>query len=213
VIDNWYAVDDADFPLWRLQVMSALKHALARGAVLAGTSMRPVFPNRAGSATPDYYATPPDPTDMPPGPLPQTMPTSTAEASVEQQLPLWAKTAQVDVSDWAGGERRVSAAMTVAPIELMQLNPQEVVLYLLDQQLSLNANGANIGSVVLRIGTPIGEPLFTFAGDATWGQFFMWVSPHVRAFVPGPLEETIDPTETDPADEVSRLQQAAPALP
>ena len=153
MIDNWYAVDDADFPLWRLQVMSALKHALARGAVLAGTSMRPVFPNRAGSATPDYYATPPDPTDMPPGPLPQTMPTSTAEASVEQQLPLWAKTAQVDVSDWAGGERRVSAAMTVAPIELMQLNPQEVVLYLLDQQLSLNANGANIGSVVLRIGS------------------------------------------------------------
>jgi hypothetical protein len=214
-VGSWYATDDAEFPLWRLQIMSSLKHALARGHTLAGVSMRPIFPNRVGGAAPDLYLTPPDPVDMPPGPLPQTMSTSDAERSVQQQLPVWASAADVRVADWIGGERRASIAMTTTPLQLAAVNPQEIIVYLLDQQRTLNEHGANIGSVVLRVSatTTTGEPLLTFAGDGTWGQFFTWVNPIVRAFVPDPLEESIDATERDGADEVGRVQQEVPGLP
>lgn len=212
-LDNWYSTEDAEFPLWRLQIMSALKHALARGTVLTGVKMMPSFPNRAMSGTADFYATPPDPQDLPPTGLPQTMPASTAETAVEQELPTWARTADVQVTDWAGGERRATMSMTVVPAQLVQFNPQDLVVYLLDQQLSLNESGANIGSVVLRIRSLTGEPLFSFAGDATWGQFFTWVGPQVRAWVPSPLDDSVELTERDAADEVDRLRQEAPMLP
>lgn len=52
------------------------------------------------------------------------------------------------------------------------------------QQILQNEQGAAIGSVVVRVDDPLtGNPLLTFAGDATFGYNLHWKSPLIAAWV------------------------------
>lgn len=177
-IETWYALEDADVPVWRLDIMEALKHRLGGGSLLAGVAMQPRLNNRSDPTQPDLYLTPPDPQDYPSAPLPQTMPTATAEDIVAAGLPPTALDASVDVADFAGSQRRLAITVTRVP-ELSLLDSlAELVAYALSQQSSLNTQGANIGSVVIRaLDAARATPLATYAGDVSWGQNFSWVAP------------------------------------
>lgn len=182
-IDAWYALEDSEVPVWRLDIMEALKHRLGAGSTLAGVAMRPTLINRSDPTQPDMYITPPDPADFPPAPLPQTMPTALVEEIVAAGLPPTAIDATVKVVDFAGGQRRLAISVTRVA-ELSLLDPlAELVAYALSQQSGLNAEGANIGSVVIRaLDATRATPLATYAGDVSWGQSFSWVSPSLMAY-------------------------------
>ena len=179
---GWPAIQDASDPVYRLAVMTALRHALARGAILAGVSMKPSFPNRTRT-TPDYWARRPDPVVFPPKTLTATLPVAAVEAAVKSGLPTLNATAQVLVSNWPAGERRLDVTVAVSALDYKLRELPDLAAYLLDKQLELNAQGAGIGAVVLRATDVLTNvPLSTFAADTTSGQQFGWLAPTVQAF-------------------------------
>lgn len=205
----WPAIEDADDPLWRLQIMSALKHVLSGGATVAGVSMQPQFPNR-DLGRPDYWATPPDPADLPPASLGATLPRDATETQLRAGIPAEARLAELDVIDWVAGERRVIANLELPWLEFGMLGAQGLISYLLDEQLALNGQGAAIGSVVVRVRDSItGNTLMTFAGDATWGQHFAAYAPPVMAFT-GRQEPGLT---SDPQGDVEQVVAGAQETP
>jgi hypothetical protein len=184
---TWASVEDAQDPIWRLAIVSALKHALASGASLAGLSMAPRFPNRNPSGAPTFWTTPPNAKDLPATKLVATMPTGSIRTQVQSGLPVWAQLASVDVTDTPASERRVTVSLQLSVIQYPLTDIPDLIARLLDQQLSLNKQGAAIGSVVVSIhDISDGQPLMTYAGDASWGQHFVWTSPQTAGFASMP---------------------------
>jgi hypothetical protein len=205
-LSGYLAVEDASLPIWRLDIMSALKHAMASGATLAGVAMQPQMPNSADPATPDLYMAAPDAATFAPAALPQTMSLATIQSSVTAALPAHTQGASVTAVDFAGGQRRVTVDVSRPAQQFVANGPQDVVSAVTDQQRSLNDSGANIGSVIVRFNDPVSvAPLFTYAGDATWGQDFSWISPFVKAFV----QDDAAPIPVDPASNAAGAVQDA----
>lgn len=185
-VPGWEAVEDALVPIWRLEIMQALKHRLGAGAELAGVAMQPNLPSHPSPGMPDLYLTPPDAADFPSAPPSQSMSTASVEAEVKQNLPPGYVTASVSVSDRPGGQRVVTVSQEMVPQRLAVLPPSGIIGYLAVRQQQLNDQGANIGSMIFRITDPTTRlPVFTYAGDAAWGQAFSWVAPLARPYVSG----------------------------
>jgi hypothetical protein len=192
-IDFWSTIEDASVPVWRLDIMSAMKHAISGSAALTGVAMQPLMPNWPGTG-PDLYLTPPDAPDYPAAASPQTMSPDAAQQAVKAGLPPTSATADVSVVDFAGGQRRLTVSVSRAADQTAVTSFSALVGYALEQQQALNENGANIGSVVLRMANPLtGLPVATFAGDASWGQSFGWYAPELAPFAPGPPTTPVDP--------------------
>lgn len=181
-IPDWISTDDARMPVWRLQVMLAVRHQVAAGTAMAGAAMEPQFPNRADGSTPDLYLTTPSASEFPAGPFAQTMSTQAAQGAFQSNLPAWAKTASVSVFDWVGGERRAALTIALAPL-LTTTQPQDLAAYALDQARSLNQQGANIGSVTVSVVSSLDEsPLSTVALDPIWNERFSWRAPTLEPY-------------------------------
>lgn len=196
--------EDAASVTWRLEIMSALKHALADGAQLAGVAMQPT-----GAADPDMYLTPPDSDYAPPMRLDSTLSDAAIEDAVRAQLPPQARDAEIAVRD-VGTERRISVVLPVRPEQFLVDNGNELVAYLLDRQLELNETGAGIGGVFVELTDPgTGEPLFTYGGDATWGQNFSWSSPLVAAWLGRVVTRRSDDLAGDVAGEAEEAVEGS----
>ena len=212
-IGSYLAAEDAEFPVWRLQIMLAIKHRIAAGASLAGVAMQPQFPNRTQSSRPDSYVAAQSTSNFSPGPYPQTMPITDVEARLKAELPAWARSATVSVAQWAGSERRAVITHSLPAPILAATDVHGLAMYALEKQMELNASGGNVGSVVIKIHDPaLNQPLLTFAGDATWGQQFSWISPLIKAATtPGSIGAALDPGG-DILDQVDHAAQDADAL-
>jgi hypothetical protein len=195
-ISSFIAREDALVPIWRVAIMNAVKHELARGGSLAGVAMQLQTANDGPVTAPDLYLAAPDPADFPPTAPAQTLEPSAAADSIRAGLPVWARTAGVEVSDAPGGQRQAAIDLKISSVLLAAVDIQELTGYLAQKQGELNAEGANLGSVVLRVSDLQDLPLVTFAGDATWGQFYLWMSPQARAYA-NPLFAGDDATATD----------------
>lgn len=212
---GYLALEDADMPVWRLTIMSALKHRLGNGDVLAGLSMQPQFPHIPNPGQPDLYITPPNADQFPPGPRPQTLGLQDIEGQVEEALPAWARTATVNAANIAGGERRVTIEFEMPADAMVIADPREVAGRAGFKQLQLNENGANIGSIVVRASDPATQlPLFVYAGDASWGQHYAWVSPVAEPYIsramPMPVRNPLaDVDETDVGETIEKFKARA----
>jgi hypothetical protein len=198
---------DAETPLWELQIMLAVKHEIARGTSLAGIAFQ-----RSAEAAP--YAWTPTPDSDRSSLPPTTMPAAAVEQEVKIALPPWASGASVTVAGWTGGERRVTVGLSMPTAEFAIHDMQALIASLMTSQAKLNPSGAGIGSVVLRVDDPLDRvPLVTFAGDADWYLGLLWAHPRVIPWVSGagtgaagsPVDEANNRVENTTADPTATL--------
>lgn len=171
------AVEDAQSVIWRAEVMSALKHAIADGADLAGVAM-----HRVGESESDVWMARPPQSTFPAVRLQAVTPASEVESDIEADLPPWAVSAGVQITEVAG-ERRARLSLAMSTDQFIVTEGQELAAYMIQKQRELNQTGAGIGGVSVVLADSAGSPLFVYAGDATFGQNFYWSSPLVSAFV------------------------------
>lgn len=143
------------------------------------------------------------------------MPTADVEARLREALPVWARTAQVSVTNGAGGERRASITHDLPAAALSLADAHGLARFALGKQFELNGTGANVGTVTIKVRDPLAnQPLWTFAGDATWGQQFSWISPLIKHAVPvaanGPV---LDPVNDATDTATQAVDDAAALLP
>jgi hypothetical protein len=178
-------VQDSQVPIWNAAIMQAVKHVIAGGATLAGTAtFGPPFPGR-DTTEPEAYSPVPDPTSFSAAALPQTLSTGAVQMQYQVGLPAQYSGASVTVADAAGGQRVVTLQFNQPAAAFANDNLGELTEYASKMQSQLDdpLQGGNIGEVIVKSNDPAsGNPLFTHASDATWGQRFEWSAPSVRAF-------------------------------
>lgn len=202
---GYLAVEDAQMPIWRMAIMSALRHRLAAGVTLAGVAMQPQFPNRPDSIEPDLWVAAPPASTWPPAGAPATMPATSVRDDIRLSLPEWAKAADVAVTDGPRRGRVGVISLSVPPLALNEKLP-ELPAFANQKQGDLNSRGGGLASVIVKV-TEVGSglPLLTSAHDADWGQHFLWAAPAVQPYVgrasgggpatTAPVEEVVNTVE------------------
>jgi hypothetical protein len=162
-----------------------------------------------GTSSPTFWLAPPDPASYPARILSGTTPIAQIKAEIEQSLPIWARPAGVRVWE-ISGERRVEVVVPLSAAQLLAVDASDVVPAILHQQIRLNAGGAGIAGVFVRLeDLQSGTPLFTYAGDYAFGQNFYWASPVVAAwFDKVPSDSGHDEATQAKADLESALESA-----
>ncbi len=179
--------EDAQEPLWMGHIMSALKHAIARGASLAGVALQPVSSNPQRNATePEVYATASDLSAAPP---PELLPTVAVQLQFQLDMPAKYRDATVAATELAGGQRMVVITVERDSSSHANDNLADLVGFADAEQSKVNDPmvGGNVGLVVVRScvpvsGNPSAAPLLMHVADSSWGQKFEWTAPQVRAF-------------------------------
>lgn len=179
--------EDAQDPIWQAHIMSALKHAIAGGAPLAGVALQPVSTNAQRNASaPEVYVAASDLSAARPA---QLLPTIAVQLQFQLDLPAQYSNATVAATDLAGGQRMVVITIERDPASYPSDNLADLVAFADAEQSKLNdpMTGGNVGIVAVRScvpvsGNPSGAPILTHAADSSWGQKFEWAAPQVRAF-------------------------------
>jgi hypothetical protein len=182
---------DSQLPLWEATILNATKHAISGGATLAGVALQPTVPGRDSSA-PDISEAVPDSSSFNAAKSLVTMSDQAVALQVQLALPDRYSHASVTVRTASGGQQVLSVELDQAPAAFSSDNLSDLVDFAAGEQASLNNTlRANIGEVivvsrdpgVIDAATGLHSPVFTYAGDPSWGQSFEWATPVAKPFV------------------------------
>jgi hypothetical protein len=208
-VADYESVEDAEMPIWRMAIMSAMRRRLAAGAQLAGVAMQPQFPNRAGGTEPDLYAAAPMSSAYPPAFPARTLTADQVKTDVLLALPAWAKGADVRVLDRARTGRVVEIRLALPALATLGIKLSELSSAAAYQHARLNSLGGGIVFTQIRVVDAVSaRPLYTAAADPDWGQFFSWSAAVVRGF-----GRVTPPSATDAVSTASDLAGAATGAP
>jgi hypothetical protein len=197
----------------QLAVIEALKHAVAAGNGLAGFQLN--ISDAGASGTTQALWGAPDPAQLPAAQtFSSKMDLATLRSKVQASLPVWAKAAQVEVSEDAAAERVVNATLSLPPAIFAGTDVEQLTVALDDLQMRLASRGADIGRTLVTISdSQTGDPLYASADDAWWAYRSTWYSPLVLAHAMNPLSALADRTAAPLGPDAAQATSGLPTVP
>lgn len=179
---SFYTTNVTEVAEANLAVIEALKHAMATGAQLSGVELDIDDAGPPGLSQSLIAA--PNIADLPPRQVVDSvMPISELKLKIEQDLPVWAKGARIEITEDFVGERVVRASLALPVSSFVSTVVEELTAALDRVQGELAIDGANIGRTIVEITDPVtDDPLYMSADDKLWTYHSSWYSPLVAGF-------------------------------